>query len=121
MYGREIADVLWRKGFTIRDSLVYQRLCEYNKTIEITRTDSHGRQVAVYWLCGEDARRQEEDKEQITPLQLKKGTVTKEIAERARKRDLERTQIRFWKFATVAAIATIVTCCVNVVSTLFHR
>lgn len=109
----EIADMVRRQGFNISNDLVWQRLYEYNKTIEIRSIErtlpgtlgDFEQKVMGYWLCQDAVGT--EDWKQREALTFQMGVVTNEIAALTRKRQLEEEQLRFWRCYKWAAIATI--------------
>lgn len=112
---REVADILRKRGFTISNTLVWQRMYEHNKTIEITETEdtlpgtslNYEQVIKVHWFCQHDVEAMKDWKEKEKPLMFQMGTVTNEIAGLVRKRKLEEEQLRFWFIATLAALATL--------------
>lgn len=128
-FGDEVGQALKHRGFTVEDRVFWERLFEYNKTIE--KRDEKG--TIVYWLCEpnkQDARPlpggENEGKSDI-PMVFRMGVVANEIAGLIRKRALEEEQLRFWvryKWAAIATIAlTVVTSVCAIINTwiAYHK
>jgi hypothetical protein len=107
LYAEEIGKMLRTKGFEISDDLVWQRLYEYNKTIEIIENNAGGSKTTKYWLCTQDINAHNKNPDKPMPLMFQMGTATNEISGLMRKRELEEEQLRFWTRYKWAAIATI--------------
>ena len=76
-----VGDSLRGRGFTISDNLLWQRLYEYNKTIEVTKVEdtlpgtfvNFEQVVKVYWLCQHDTQAMKNWKEKEQPLMFQMG------------------------------------------------
>jgi hypothetical protein len=96
LYNNEVGEVLRANGFQTTDGMIWERLSEFNKTIQVVKVDHSGRETVTYWMCQPNLEQLEKDKSKGMPFMFRIGVVINHLAELNRKRQLEEEQLHFW-------------------------